>query len=80
MFVVELSPEAQADISDLKPFRRPPIYKAMLELAHQAEVETEQRKPLADPVEDLPEASWELRVGDHRVFYAIIPGGESVGP
>ena len=54
MFVVELSPEAQADISDLKPFRRPPIYKALLELAHQAEVEKEQRKPLAAPSRTFP--------------------------
>jgi len=40
-------------------------------------VETEQRKPLAEPLGDLPEASWEIRVGDHRVFYTIIPSQES---
>jgi mRNA-degrading endonuclease RelE of RelBE toxin-antitoxin system len=77
MFVVELSPEAQADISALKAFHRPPILRSLAVLAHEAELETQQRKPLAEPLEDLPGASWEIRIGDHRVLYAILPGQES---
>ena len=46
-------------------------------LRTQAEMQTRNRKPLVEPIELLPDATWEVRVGDHRVFYRIA-GGQTV--
>jgi hypothetical protein len=45
--------------------------RAVDELAHQAEVETRNRKPLRHPIE-LPDATWEVRVRSrHRLIHGI---------
>jgi len=69
MYVVELSAEAQADMRSIKAFHRPRVYRALADLSHQAEIETTHRKRLLEPLDDLPDAAWELRVGDYRAFY-----------
>ena len=76
MYIVELSPEAQADMRQVRSFHRPAIYKALAELSHQAAVETRHRKPLPAPLADLPDVSWEVRVRDYRALYAIKEGDE----
>lgn len=53
-------------------FERRPIMRAADELAYQADVETRNRKPLRRPLEDLPAATWELRIRSrHRLLYGI---------
>ena len=43
------------------------------QLGHEPGVETRNRKPLRQPLPELPEASWELRIhGDLRVLYWIV--------
>jgi hypothetical protein len=76
MYVVELSAEAQADMRAIRAFHRPGVYRALADLSHQAEVETRHRKPLLEPLEDLPQATWEIRAGDYRAFYVIRSGEE----
>jgi len=69
---VQWSEEARADIGIMPVFRRGPLFAAIDELRAQAEFATRNRKPLAEPIEDLPDATWEIRVGDYRVFYRVI--------
>lgn len=46
--------------------------RAADDLAYQAEVETRNRKPLRRPLDDLPAATWELRVRSrYRLLYGI---------
>ena len=41
-------------------------------LVYEAELETRNRKPLQRPIEDLPTATWELRVrSKHRLLYGV---------
>ncbi len=58
----------------VRSFYRPRIRAAVLALAHQAEVETRNRKPLR-PGDDIPvgypHPTWEVRVDGYRVFYSI---------
>jgi mRNA-degrading endonuclease RelE of RelBE toxin-antitoxin system len=70
-YTVEFSGEAQADLRAMSAFRRLPVVRARAELEHQAELETQQRKPLTRPIGDLPDATWEARVGDYRAFYCV---------
>jgi mRNA-degrading endonuclease RelE of RelBE toxin-antitoxin system len=72
-YKVELSPEAQSDLRAIPAFHRPRVVKALAALEHEAEVETRRRKALAEPIEALPGASWEVRVGDYRGLYQIAP-------
>lgn len=60
----------------VKPFHRKPLIAAILELGHQADVETKHRKPLAAPLRELPAATWEVSVGEHRAFYEIEESAE----
>jgi plasmid stabilization system protein ParE len=52
-------------------FDQRPIVQAIRRLADQAEVATKNRKPLREPLHQLRDATWEIRVGNHRVFYEI---------
>jgi mRNA-degrading endonuclease RelE of RelBE toxin-antitoxin system len=70
-YIVEISVEARADLLDVPPFYRSRVLKALTALEDQAEIETRQRKPLKEPLEELPDASWEVRVGDYRALYEI---------
>jgi mRNA-degrading endonuclease RelE of RelBE toxin-antitoxin system len=61
---------AKAEIAALSAFMRRIIVAAVDDqLRHEPDVETRNRKPLREPVDELPEVSWELRVRDHRVLY-----------
>jgi len=71
-YKVEWAPEAWAEVHALKVFERRPIMRAADELAYEAEVETRNRKPLRRPIDDLPAATWELRIrSKHRLLYGI---------
>lgn len=73
-YTIEWEPEAEAEVDALRSFDARSILAAVRELSHQAEQETRNRKPLGEPVDGLPEGSWEIRVGEHRVFYEVLPG------
>jgi hypothetical protein len=62
--------EAKAELAALRPFRRKSIVDTVeVQLRHQPDVETRNRKPLRRPLRELPEATWELRIqGGHRVL------------
>jgi mRNA-degrading endonuclease RelE of RelBE toxin-antitoxin system len=63
---------AKAELAALGSFQRRIIVRTVeSQLRHQPSLETRNRKPLREPLEDLPAASWELRVREHRVLYWI---------
>jgi len=66
--------EAKAELAAVRPFQRRIVVEAVeRQLRHQPDVETRNRKPLREPLGELPEATWELRVrGDYRVFYWLV--------
>jgi hypothetical protein len=69
--------EAKSELAALNSFRRKIIVDVVeRQLRHQPDVETRNRKPLREPLPDVPEASWELRIqGDTRVLYWIADRG-----
>jgi len=74
MYEIQWSEQAKAELRQLRAFYRPPILAAIADLVHQAETETRNRKPLR-PGDDIPPEypgrTWEIRVGLHRVLYAL---------
>jgi mRNA-degrading endonuclease RelE of RelBE toxin-antitoxin system len=62
------------EFETFRAFDRPRIRRAVDELAEKAEVETTNRKPLREPLQLLPEATWEVRVGPFRVLYRFDDG------
>ena len=65
---IEVTESAREDLSVYTAFERKTITSAIrVQLAQQPTIETRQRKKLRDN----PVASWELRVGKYRVFYAV---------
>jgi mRNA-degrading endonuclease RelE of RelBE toxin-antitoxin system len=73
-FRIEWSARAEVELRRLRAFDRPPIRRAVAALEHQAVTETINRKPLGEPLSALPEATWEIRVGRHRVLYWVEGG------
>src|SRR5688572_15956105 len=73
-YTIEWAPSADAELAALHVFDSRPIVRAVRELAHEAETETRNRKPLLQPIENVPEASWEIRVVEHRVLYEVKEG------
>ena len=73
MYTIDWSEQATAEIQALRSFYRPPILVAVAELVHQAETETRNRKRLqrAEVPPEYPDPTWEIRVGEHRVFYSV---------
>jgi mRNA-degrading endonuclease RelE of RelBE toxin-antitoxin system len=68
VYQIEVSEDARTDLSYYSTFERKIITSEIrVQLAHQPQVETKNRKP----VRDNPIASWELRVGKYRVFYEV---------
>ncbi len=65
------SEEAVADLRTIPPHVRPKIVEAAERLRHQARVQTRNRKPLSEPVEELPAGTWQVRVDAYRSFYRI---------
>jgi mRNA-degrading endonuclease RelE of RelBE toxin-antitoxin system len=73
-FQVVFSPSAGADLAHFKAAERRAIVDAIrVHLTTGADSESRRRKRLAAN----PVAPWELRVGDHRVFYEV-EGGATV--
>jgi mRNA-degrading endonuclease RelE of RelBE toxin-antitoxin system len=70
-YVIEWDPRAEAELDHLRAFDARIIVRVVEALAHDAETPTRHRKPLREPIEDVPTASWELRASGHRVYYDI---------
>ena len=67
-YQIEVTESAKDDLSVYTVFERKTMASAMRgQLTYQPMIETRQRQKLRDN----PVASWELRVGKHRVFYEI---------
>jgi plasmid stabilization system protein ParE len=64
---------AEAELAALRPFlRRIVLAAAESQLRYQPDVETRNRKPLREPLPEVPDAAWELRIrGAHRLLYRI---------
>lgn len=75
---ISWSEEAREELRALRPFDRPRIRRAVEELRHHADVQTRNRKPLRAALGEIPEATWQLRIGDHRVLYAIAEAERTV--
>src|SRR5688500_3103246 len=73
-YQVAWSEEAKADVARIPVFHRRRPLGAIQRLRFQAETEARHRKPLREPIEELPEATWELRAGDYRALYWIEEG------
>jgi mRNA-degrading endonuclease RelE of RelBE toxin-antitoxin system len=72
-FPIELSKAAKRHLLALKPRDRNIVLDAVeAQLLHEPLVETRHRKPLREN----PLATWELQVGDFRVFYDFEAEGE----
>ena len=70
--------EAMAELAALSAFqRRIVVDNVEDQLRYQPDVETRNRKPLREPLKELPQASWELRIHAYRVLYWI-PDGRTV--
>ena len=70
-FRIEWTALAAIELDQLRAFDRPPIRRTVDTLEHQALTETINRKPLREPLSALPHATWEVRVGRHRVLYRV---------
>jgi hypothetical protein len=73
-FRIEWTALAAIELDQLHAFDRPPIRRAVDVLEHQALTETINRKPLRERLLALPDATWEVRVGRHRVLYRVDGG------
>lgn len=80
MFDLVWDEEARSELAALGAFRRKIIVdRVERQLRYQPDIETRNRKPLREPLPEVPEASWELRLqGDTRVLYWIA-GHRTVG-
>jgi mRNA-degrading endonuclease RelE of RelBE toxin-antitoxin system len=76
-YTIEFSERAAAELAEARAFEQRMIVAAIRVLRHQAEVPTQNRKRLRAPLDELPEASWQLRVGKYRVLYEVL-GGRTV--
>ena len=81
VFRIELNESAAAEIAALPAFLRKKVVEAIpLQLRHQPNVQTRNRKilrGLVPPWEHL-DPTWEIRVGDYRVFYDVDEGAGMV--
>jgi Txe/YoeB family toxin of Txe-Axe toxin-antitoxin module len=72
LYRIEWAPEAWAEVHALKVFERRSVMQAAEGLMRGAETETPNRKRLKEPLDEIPEATWEVRIqGKHRLFYCI---------
>ena len=70
-YLLEWDPVAQEEFDQLPPFEARAILTAIRELRYQGERMTRNRKPLRDVLPSVPDATWEVRVADHRVLYQV---------
>jgi mRNA-degrading endonuclease RelE of RelBE toxin-antitoxin system len=74
MYAVRWSEQGRRDLLSLRAFHQARIVSLVDELAWSAETETRHRKRLRAGVDvppEYPDPTWEIRVGPHRVFYAV---------
>lgn len=74
MYLIEYAEGVAGDLAGLRPFDRKQILDRIDEqLAHQPTQETRNKKNLVGmvPPWEHVEPIWELRVGEHRVFYDV---------
>ena len=62
------------DLEEIDAFDIPMIRDRLVQLEHQAEQQTRNRRPLRTPLSWCPAATWQLRVGDYRVLYDVRDG------
>lgn len=72
MYEIVWSDEALHDFEQLH-VRHQRVIRVNVEVLHVEPTAppTLHRKPLAEPLDELGGAAWELRVGDFRLFYAV---------
>jgi mRNA-degrading endonuclease RelE of RelBE toxin-antitoxin system len=74
VFAIELARSVEKDLAEIRAFDRSRILKAIeLQLSSDPCVETRNRKVLVNlipPFEAVPPI-WELRIGEHRIFYDV---------
>jgi mRNA-degrading endonuclease RelE of RelBE toxin-antitoxin system len=70
-YFLEWDPRAERDVDELRVFDARQIVAAIGDLQYEAETRTRQRKPLRNVIPSVPDASWEVRVGEYRVFYEV---------
>jgi len=73
-YKIEWDAWALGEFDRLRAFEANGVERAIDLLEYQAEIETRNRKPLDEHLDEIPQASWELRVGAHRVFYDVRSG------
>lgn len=74
-YEIEFDADAEAELAALRPFDQATILDAIeASLRHEPTKVSRNRKPVV-PTELLEEfgITWELRVGDFRVFYDVVP-------
>jgi mRNA-degrading endonuclease RelE of RelBE toxin-antitoxin system len=73
MYRIVWDEDAKSELRRLRAFHRKIVVMAIeVQLRHEAEIETANRKQLREPLHDLPRATWELRVaGEHRILYLV---------
>jgi mRNA-degrading endonuclease RelE of RelBE toxin-antitoxin system len=74
MYAIRLTTDALADLRELSAYYQRILFSAIeTHLTREPTVPSRRRKPLPDlPTPWEPESlTWELRVGDYRVFYDV---------
>ncbi len=81
MYEILFSKAVEEELAEVRPYERMRILDAIDEqLLHEPEVLTRNRKMLTHfvPAFEADPPVWELRVGDHRVFYDVDAGERKV--
>jgi hypothetical protein len=73
-FAISYAGSYLRDFLRIDAFDRARIRTAVLALADQGDVATRNRRPLKVSISWCPEATWQLRSGEHRVLYRIEGG------
>lgn len=74
-YTLDYTADADADLAFFRKYEQVLILDTIdVQLVFEPGIETRNRKPL----ENHPLAAWELRIGQYRVFYDIIPETKQV--
>ena len=74
-FEIEFAADVRQHLEELSARERSTALQALeRQLLHEPLIETRNRKPLRPN----PVAPWELRVGNLRIFYEVVPGDPGV--
>jgi mRNA-degrading endonuclease RelE of RelBE toxin-antitoxin system len=81
MYTIEFAAGVAEDLADLRAFdRRRVLDRIDEQLTHEPTRVSRNRKPIAGlvPPWEHQEPVWELRIGEHRVFYDVDEAGRRV--